>query len=131
MKEMAEGSADAWPNASSERQPCLLMENTLNEGIGGIGVKAIESVSRAVTGKRGRWVTLAVWILLVAVLSVVWPPVNAVEDNNAANLESTAPSVVADTVAELEFGNGADVPALVVWKRSGGLSEDDLGKLRP
>lgn len=130
MKEMAEGSADAWPNASSERQPCLLMENTLNEGIGGIGVKAIESVSRAVTGKRGRWVTLAVWILLVAVLSVVWPPVNAVEDNNAANLESTAPSVVADTVAEREFGNGADVPALVVWKRSGGLSEDDLGKLK-
>lgn len=93
-------------------------------------MKAIESISRAVTGKRGRWVTLGIWILLVAVLSMVWPQVNTVEDNNAANLESTAPSVVADAIAEREFGNGTDIPALIVWKRTGGLSENDLSKLQ-
>ncbi|QGQ99507.1 MMPL family transporter [Paenibacillus psychroresistens] len=78
-----------------------------------------------VAGKRSKWVTLAIWIVLVSALTAIWPSVNSVEDNSAANLKDSRPSVQADLVAEREFPSGVSIPALVVWQRIGGLSDAD------
>ncbi|MBD2863259.1 MMPL family transporter [Paenibacillus oceani] len=79
-----------------------------------------------VTGPRGRWITLIVWIVLTASLSMLWPTVNSQENNSAANLPASYPSVQADEVAKREFPNAEGLPALIVWHRETGLTDDDL-----
>lgn len=79
-----------------------------------------------VAGSKTKWITLGVWIAVVAVLSLVWPSVNSQVVNNAQNLPESAPSVQAQAVAEREFPSGSGVPALLVWHRDGGLTNDDL-----
>ncbi|GAB6991215.1 MMPL family transporter [Paenibacillus pini] len=81
---------------------------------------------RVVAGKRSKWITLAVWIIVVGVLSAMWPMVNKEVQNNAANLQSDTPSVQAEKVAEEQFSGGTGVPALLVWHREGGMKEEDL-----
>ncbi|WP_150270202.1 MMPL family transporter [Paenibacillus tepidiphilus] len=79
-----------------------------------------------VAGSKTKWVTLGIWIAVIAVLTMVWPSVNSQVINNAQNLPDDAQSVRASAVAETEFPAGSGVPALLVWHREGGLSEQDL-----
>lgn len=83
-----------------------------------------------VAGKRTKWVTLAVWIILIGAFTAIWPSVNSVEDNTAANLSDSRPSVQADLVAAREFPSGDSVPALVVWQRLGGLTDEDFSYIQ-
>ncbi|MCR8645394.1 MMPL family transporter [Paenibacillus sp. N1-5-1-14] len=78
-----------------------------------------------VSGPRGKWITLSLWIIVVGVLSALWPAVNSMEENNAPNLSNSKPSVQAQMIAEREFPSGADVPALLVWQRLVGLTQED------
>ena len=79
-----------------------------------------------VAGKRGKWVTLLVWVVLAGVLSMWLPSVNDEEINNAPNLLNTAPSVQAQKLIEEEFPSTGGVPALLVWHREGPLTDEDL-----
>lgn len=79
-----------------------------------------------VAGRTTKWITLLIWIVLVGILTVLWPSVNSQVLNNAQNLPETAQSVRAAAVAEQEFPSGSGIPALLVWHREGGLSEEDL-----
>ncbi|MEK5341023.1 MMPL family transporter [Weizmannia sp. FSL W8-1119] len=88
----------------------------------------LEKFTGACAGRRGRWVTLAVWILAVAVLSAVFPNVNKVTDNSAANLPASAMSARAEKVAEKQFPD-AGTPLLIAWYREGGLSQQDYGTI--
>lgn len=83
-----------------------------------------------VAGPRSKWVTLLVWAAAAALLSLLLPSVNGEEKNNAPNLGSSKPSVQAEAIAEREFPGGADVPALLVWHREGGLTDADLENVR-
>ncbi|QCT04670.1 Transport protein [Paenibacillus algicola] len=85
---------------------------------------------RWVAGPKTKWITLLVWIALVAILSVAWPMVNEKETNNAPNLPEDSLSVQADQVAAREFPSGEGVPALLVWQRTGGLTDEDLGVIQ-
>ncbi|MBA9084837.1 RND superfamily putative drug exporter [Fontibacillus solani] len=89
-----------------------------------------ERMGRLVAGKRTKWITLLVWILLAAVLSIVWPGVKSMEQNNAPNLSNDKPSVQASLLAEQEFPNDSGIPALLVWNREGGLNDDDFGNIQ-
>ncbi|AIQ65978.1 membrane protein [Paenibacillus stellifer] len=82
-----------------------------------------------VAGRTGKWVTLLVWIIIVGALSAMWPAVNSQVDNNAANLPDSAASVQASAVAEREFPSDDGVPALLVWHREGGMSDEDLAHI--
>ncbi|MFC3802067.1 MMPL family transporter [Cohnella sp. GCM10012308] len=93
-------------------------------------MKEVRVDGKGVTGPVGRWVTLAVWIVAAALLSVLLPQVGKHETNNAPNLTDGRPSVKAAAVAEREFASGADVPALIVWHREGGLEDGDLENVR-
>lgn len=79
-----------------------------------------------VAGRTTKWVTLLIWIVLVGGLTALWPSVNSQVVNNAQNLPETSLSVRAAAVAQQEFPTGSGVPALLVWHREGGLSEEDL-----
>lgn len=85
---------------------------------------------KGITGPVGRWVTLAAWIVAAMLLSMLLPQVGKHETNNAPNLSHSRPSVQAEAVAEREFGNGADIPALIVWHKPGGLADEDLAAIR-
>lgn len=93
-------------------------------------MKEQSGYGRWVAGPKTKWVTLIVWIVLVAVLNLIWPMVNEKEKNNAPNLPDTSLSVQAETVASREFPSGEGIPALVVWQRVGGLTDEDLGHVQ-
>jgi putative drug exporter of the RND superfamily len=84
-------------------------------------IHGIESV----LSRKGRWVTLAVWIILAGLLSSIFPNVNNVTDDGAANLPEYAMSVQADQVAKVQFPNDAGTPLLLVWYREEGLEDQD------
>ena len=94
------------------------MENGKGKGIAG-----------ALAGKVGKWVVLAVWIAAAVLLNLIWPGVGERENNGAADLGSDYPSVQAAQIAQREFPGDGGQAALLVWNRSGGLSEADLGSL--
>lgn len=79
----------------------------------------------AVSGQKGRWITLALWIMLAAALSSVFPSVNKVTDNGAKNLPVSAMSEQAEKVAKEQFPNDSGTPLLMVWYRAGGLTPED------
>ncbi|MNO20370.1 Membrane protein YdfJ [compost metagenome] len=92
--------------------------------------KILGRLSQLVAGRRSKWITLAVWILLAGGLSAVWPSVNSMERNNAANLDANQPSVIAEQLAEQEFPSDSGIPALTVWTREGGLTDEDYTRLQ-
>ncbi len=79
-----------------------------------------------VAGSKTKWITLLVWIAVVGALTMLWPAVNSQVDNNAANLPEDSQSVQAAKIAEREFPTGSGIPALLVWHREAGLTEEDL-----
>ncbi|AWB46336.1 hypothetical protein DCC85_20645 [Paenibacillus sp. CAA11] len=89
-----------------------------------------QSKSAWLTGAKGKWITLAVWVVLAVLLNVIWPGVNQEEINNSPNLKEDKPSVQAGAVAAEEFPGGQGTPALVVWHRSGGLTDEDLKQVQ-
>jgi RND superfamily putative drug exporter len=84
------------------------------------------SFGSIVAGKRGKWVTLLVWIALAGILSMWLPSVNDEEINNAPNLPNKAPSVQDQLLIDKEFPSSGGVPALLVWHREGPLTDEDL-----
>ncbi|WNR43207.1 MMPL family transporter [Paenibacillus roseipurpureus] len=90
-------------------------ENPLFSKLGGL-----------VAGRRSKWVTLAVWILLTGILSVFLPNVNSQENNAAQQLPNDAWSMEAAALMKEHFPNNEGVPALVVWYRNTGLTDADL-----
>ena len=89
-------------------------------------MKGMSGYGKWVAGSKTKWITLLVWIVLVGVLTMLWPSVNSQVANNASNLPEDSQSVRASVVAEREFPAGSGVPALLVWHRDGGISEEDL-----
>ncbi|MFC7678672.1 MMPL family transporter [Paenibacillus sp. GCM10028914] len=85
---------------------------------------------RWVAGPKTKWVTVIVWIALVIVLNLIWPMVNEKEKNNAPNLPDSSMSVQADAVVAREFPSGEGIPALVVWQRTEGMTDEDLGHIQ-
>lgn len=85
----------------------------------------IERLAGIIAGPRTKWVTLIAWIVIAALLSVFLPAVGDMEQNNAQNLESDSPSVIAEQLIKDKFPSSSGIPALVVWHRESGLTEED------
>lgn len=78
-----------------------------------------------VAGPKSRWVTLILWIIVVAVLSMVWPAVNQEEGGSDSLLPDDVMSVQATQIANKQFPDDAGNPLLIVWQRDGGLTKAD------
>jgi RND superfamily putative drug exporter len=93
----------------------------------------VQRLAASVTGPRGRWVTVAVWIAL-GIAGVVGR--THINDVTAAGQSSYLPAHAESTqvvdLMQRDFKGGNDVPVLIVFDRNGGLSTADLdtiGKL--
>ncbi len=76
-------------------------------------------------GQRSKWITVAVWVILAVLLTVLLPSVKKHERNNAPNLSDNEASIVAAKLIEEQFPGSAGIPALLVWHKAGGLQEQD------
>lgn len=92
-------------------------------------VEYMRSYGKWVSGKRSKWVTVMIWIIVTVLLSIAWPGVNQEVNNNAGDLPIDAPSVLANQIEEREFPNASGIPALIMWHREDGLKDDDFEHL--
>lgn len=90
----------------------------------------LEKLGAKITGPRARWVTLLVWIAAAVVLSVTLPAVGEHERNNAPNLDADNPSIQAAALMEEHFPSTSGIPALLIWHRDKGLSDEDYALIR-
>jgi putative drug exporter of the RND superfamily len=90
----------------------------------------VQRLAASVTGPRGRWVTVAVWVALGVAGFVAR---TQIDDVTAAGQSSYLPAHAESTqVADLmqrDFKGGNDVPVLIVFERNGGLSTADLNTI--
>ncbi|OAB47612.1 MMPL family transporter [Paenibacillus antarcticus] len=93
-------------------------------------MKEKAGLGRWVAGKRSKWITLLVWIVVVGVLTIVWPSVGSKEINNSPNLNDDVASVQAEQIANREFPSGSGIPALLVWHREGGMTDEDITQVQ-
>lgn len=83
-----------------------------------------------VGGRRGKWITLLLWIVIIALLNVIWPGVNSQEENAPQDLPQSALSMQAEMLEKSEFPGNGGIPALVVWYRPSGLTDADLSSIQ-
>jgi RND superfamily putative drug exporter len=90
----------------------------------------IERLAAAVTGPRGRWVTVAVWVLLGIAGFVGRIHIGEVTAaGQSSYLPANAESTRVVGVLQRDFKGGNDVPVLVVFERDGGLTGADLNAI--
>jgi RND superfamily putative drug exporter len=93
-------------------------------------VTAIGRFAAAVTGPRGRWVVIAVWVPLALAGALARGHIGEV---TAAGQTSFLPGDAESTrvvdVLQRSYKGGDDVPAIVVFEREGGLTRGDLNAI--
>ncbi|WP_430791472.1 MMPL family transporter [Virgibacillus flavescens] len=80
---------------------------------------------KLVSGSKSRFATLVIWILVIGILTSIWPQVNDEETTSTNLLPEDAMSVEAAKIADEQFPNNTGVPLLLVWYRDGGLTDTD------
>lgn len=76
--------------------------------------------------KKTSWIPLVVWVLLVTVLSFLWPQINSIENGSANDLPKELMSQKAEQLISDEFSNDSGNPLLVVWHRNDALKDEDI-----
>jgi putative drug exporter of the RND superfamily len=90
----------------------------------------IERLVSAVTGPRGRWLTVAVWLVLGIAGFVGRTHINDVTAaGQSGYLPAHAESTQVVGLMQRDFKGGNDVPVLIVFERNGGLSAADLNTI--
>jgi RND superfamily putative drug exporter len=90
----------------------------------------VQRLAASVTGPRGRWVTVAVWVALGIAGLIARAHIDEV---TAAGQNSYLPAHAESTrvvdLLQRDFKGGNDVPVLIVFERNGGLSTADLNAI--
>lgn len=90
----------------------------------------LELWGHLVASKKGRWLSLLFWILLVAVVSFSWPQINSIDNVSSENLKESEMSKQAAKIVEEQFPDNSGIPLLLVWHREDGLTPQDLTKIQ-
>lgn len=90
----------------------------------------LEQWGSMVASKKGRFLALGCWVLLVLVLSFAWPQINSIESETGKNLPDTEMSEQAAAIIAEQFPNDAGTPLLLVWHRESGLTPADFGAIQ-
>ncbi|MFJ7737300.1 MMPL family transporter [Lysinibacillus sp. NPDC097287] len=90
----------------------------------------LEQWGSMVASKKGRFIALAFWVLLVVVLSFAWPQINSIESESGKNLPETEMSEQAAAIIKDQFPNDSGTPLLLVWHRENGLTTDDFSAIQ-
>ncbi|UFT99222.1 MMPL family transporter [Radiobacillus kanasensis] len=92
--------------------------------------KSFESYSSFVTSKKGRWITVAIWIAIIAVFSFVFPQADSQKNEQAEAFLNDVPSEQAAKIVEENFSTNSGIPALLTWYKSTGLEDEDLTSIQ-
>lgn len=87
-------------------------------------------IASIVTGRRSKWVVLAVWVLLL--LGLFGPSgmlADETDDSTESFLPRSAESKEALATIEEQFPDGDTENAIVVYRREGGLTGDDRARI--
>ncbi|MER1999691.1 MAG: MMPL family transporter, partial [Lysinibacillus sp.] len=90
----------------------------------------LEKIGHAVAGKKTRWITVAVWVILLAVLGLTLPQVNSLENYAGDELPANMTSIQADDIIAEQFPSDSGIPLLIVWYKEAGLAEEDLTNIQ-
>ncbi len=91
------------------------------------GSGSIRSLARAVTGPRGRWATIAIWIALVVGGLIARAHLNdATSAGQSSFLPSGAQSTRVVDLLQRDYKGGDNVPVLIVFERDRPLDRSDL-----
>lgn len=63
----------------------------------------LSKVANGVGGKKGRFITLGIWIIAIIVLQMFFPKAADYKDDAAKDLPSSEPSVVAQKLIDEQF----------------------------
>ncbi len=90
----------------------------------------IRRLAAAVTGRRGRWVVIAVWASLALLGALARPHIGEVTSAGQASfLPDDAESTRVVNELQHSYRGGDDVPVIVVFERKGGLTRGDLNAI--
>ncbi|MEI3614069.1 MMPL family transporter [Pseudogracilibacillus sp. SO30301A] len=91
--------------------------------------KLIHTITDHISTKKGAWITLAIWVLLTIILSMVAPSSNDYSVNNVSQLyPDTSPSEEAQKKVDEYFKEDDGVPAILVFEGEE-ITLDELGVL--
>jgi putative drug exporter of the RND superfamily len=90
----------------------------------------LSALASFVTGRRTKWVVIAVWIVAVFALSPLGGKLaDATRDETASFLPSGAESTRVQELLKDRFPGGETTIGLIVYKREGGLTQADRAKI--
>jgi RND superfamily putative drug exporter len=90
----------------------------------------MSALASFVTGRRTKWVVIALWIVGVFALSPLAAKVaDVTQDETASFLPEEAESTEVQELLKERFPGGETTLGLIVYKRDGGLSEADRAKI--
>src|SRR5699024_5239172 len=83
-----------------------------------------------VANPKSRWATIFIWILLIGVVSHIWPQVNEREPTDDRLLSDHVMAVEANKLSNEDFTDDAGTPLLLVGHRDGGLNDSDYAMIQ-
>ena len=82
-----------------------------------------------VASKRGKWLVLALWIVIFAVGGVFGNKLQGATKNEESSFLPTNAESTKELDLEKTFPGGNIAPALIVYQRSSGLTRSDIAKI--
>ena len=92
--------------------------------------RVLHTLTDAASSRRGKFVTIALWIVAVGLLLAVAPSLASVYDNNTQQIPSSDPSQAAQRLLLKEFPASRGAPAIIVFTDASGLSDADRASAR-
>src|SRR5688572_9039671 len=90
----------------------------------------MSALASFVAGRRTKWVTVVIWIVLVVALAPLGAKLaDETQDDTASFLPESAESTEVVEILDEEFGSGETTQGLIVYHRDGGLTEADKEKI--
>ena len=86
----------------------------------------LEKIGALFGGPKSRFVTVVVWLALVAILAFLFPQVNSVENYAGEDIPEEMMSQEAAKILAEEFPSDSGIPLLMVWFNEGGISQQDI-----
>src|SRR3954468_14785304 len=92
----------------------------------------IRALAKVVSGRRSKWVVIAVWVAILAALAPQGMTLSKVTTDETATAESlpsdSQSAEVAKTLRD-RFPDGDPLLAIAVYRRAGGLNDQDNAKI--
>jgi len=90
----------------------------------------LSNVSEFASGRRSKWVIIAVWVLAALALGQFQPKLqDATTNENEAFLPESAESTEVQDILDDDFAGGREVEALVVYTKDGQLTSGDRQRI--